>query len=163
MMMMIMMIRVMITAVIVQVTLPVFSYLFFYITFLLLPISLPTCSILFYVYFPAYFPLSFPLPEVMVPSWFYISSGTQPHNFFSYCRCQALHSVTPVSLNCNVNEIKLNQHKSCATAEKAEPLSVQCLDILFVSQCLPQHIYLFTVSFFISLHLALQTWLLYIQ
>lgn len=133
-MMMMMMIRVMITAVIVQVTLPFFSYFFFYITFfLLLPISLPTCSVLYYVYFPLYFPLSFPLPEVLVPSWFYISSGAQPHNFISYCRHQILHSVTPVSLNCNVNEIKLHQHKSCATVEKAELLSVQCLDILFVS------------------------------
>lgn len=110
-----------------------FLFLFLHHFFFYCFLSLPTCSVLYYVYFPIYFPLSFPLPEVLVPSWFYISSGAQPHSFISYCQHQILHSVTPVSLNCNVNEIKLHQHKSCATVEKAELLSVQCLDILFVS------------------------------
>lgn len=114
--------KIMITAVIVQVTLPLFSYFFFYMTFLLLPISLPTCSILFYVYFPIYFASSFPLPYMMVPSWLlYISSGAQSHDFFLYCLGQILHSVTPVSLRCDANEIELHQHRVVQLCKNQSP------------------------------------------
>lgn len=133
MMMMMMMIKVMITAVIVQVTLPLFSYFFFYMTFLLLPISLPTCSILFYIYFPIYFASSFPLPYMMVPSWLlYISSGVQSHDFFFYCLGQILHSVTPVSLRCDANEIELHQHRVVQLCKKQSPYLFNALIYFFV-------------------------------
>lgn len=138
-----MMIRVMITAVIVQVPLPVFSYFLFYITFLLLPISLPTCSILCYVYFPIYFASSFPLPYVMVPSWLYVSSGAQPHDFFSYCLGQILQSVAPVSLRCDANEIKLHQHRIVQPWKKQSPYLYNALiQFLFRNVFLSRYLYL---------------------
>lgn len=133
----------MITAVIVRVTLRLFSYFFFYITFVLLPISLPTCSILFYIHFPIYFASSFPLPYMMVPSWLYISPGAQPHDFFLYCLGQILHRVTPVSLRCDANEIKLHQHRVVQLWKKWSPYLYNALIyFLFRNVFLGTYLYL---------------------
>lgn len=94
---------------------------------------------------------------MMVPLWLYISSGAQPCDFFLYCLGHILHSVIPVSPRCNTNEIKLHQHKAVQLWNKQSPY-------LYVSFAMSLWAYTYLqLPFLVSLHLILQTCLLYIQ